>query len=562
MTEKLTQAQTLIELAEDCELFRDPDLDGFATLEVAGHFEVWPIRSATFKQFLVRAFYEIQRRPPGSQALEDALKTLEAMARFDGPLYSVHRRVAGWHGNIYLDLVNEDWEVIEISPDGWQVSSDSPVKFVRAPGMLALPRPLTIGSIYDLKKIINYTNERNFILIVAWLLAALRPTGPYPVAVVLGEHGAAKTSLERNLRSLVDPSSVPVRTAPRCEEDLMIAARNSWVIAFDNLSWMPNWLSDALCRLATGGGLTKRRLYTDADEQLLNAKRPVILNSIEAIAERTDLVDRAIFIELGQIPDSERRTETELDETFRKLSGGILGALCTAVSEGLKNLPNTKLGYLPRMADFATWITACEPALGWQPWLFLKTYNSNRKGAVEKAIEVDLIASSIRVLMDGRGVWEGTATDLLDDLEEVTDERTRKAKAWPKTPVWLSRKMKRSVTFLRAVGIEVVFPGDKDKPRHIRVFRQATKNSAAGGNGGEPAPGLASTIPLNAPPYPANQNSGNDGGKLKPSSDGGSPPYPASRGKKRHLSSSTAGEGSPLPGDDADHQSGDRDDLE
>ena len=489
MSDGPTQSQLLVGLADSCELFRSEDSETFATLRApAGHFETWPIRSAMFKRWLIREFYPTHGKPPGSGALEDALKTLEARAQFEGLTEPVFRRAAGWGGNIYLDLVNDAWEVIEISATEWKVLKQAPVKFVRAPGMLALPRALTTGCIDDLKKVINYTNERNFILIVAWLLAALRPTGPYPVLVILGEHGAAKTSMMRSSRTLVDPSSVPVRTAPRCEEDLMIAARNSWVIAFDNLSKLPDWLSDALCRLATGGGLTKRRLYTDADEQLLNAQRPVILNSIEAVAERTDLVDRAIFIELGQIPDSERRTEAELNNTFRNLAGGILGALYTAACEGLKNLPNTKLPYLPRMADFATWVTACESALGWQAGLFLDTYNSNRRGAVEKAIDVDVIASSIRVLMDGRGVWEGTATELLDDLEKLTDQRTRKAKAWPKTSGWLSQKMKRSVTFLRAIGIEIVFPKDGDNPRLFRVLRQGRDSSAIDAIDAETAP--------------------------------------------------------------------------
>lgn len=536
MTEKLTQAQELVALAEDCELFHNSEFSCFATLEAAGgHFETWPIRSATFKRWLLREFYEATSKPPGNQALEDTLRILEAKAQFDGQAYPVYKRVASCGDRIYIDLVNEAWEVVEISVDGWKVLRNSPLKFTRAPGMMPLPRPLSNGDVTDLRRILNCTSDRNWILIVAWMLAALRPKGPYPIMVVLAEHGAGKTTLMRFLRSLVDPSSVPVRAAPRNEEDLMIAACNSWVIALDNLSWMPNWLSDALCRLATGGGLTKRKLYTDAAEQLLDAQRPIILNSIEAIAERTDLVDRAIFVELGQIPDSERRAQVEIEKEFKRLGGRILGAFLTAVSAGLKNLPSVNLGSLPRMADFATWVTACEPALGWRSGQFLQAYNSNRSGAVEKALEVDLIASAIRKLMSGRSDWQGTATELLDSLEKLADERTRKAKGWPKIPLWLSRKMKRSVTFLREIGIEIVFPADGDKPRLIRI-RQGLQNAEDSAGAAETRTSTDSPARANAA---ATHDRGNDATELKPSTDGGSALSLATRGKKQRLSNSS-----------------------
>src|SRR5271166_2330593 len=89
------------------------------------------------------------------------------------------------------------------------------------------------------------------------------------------------------------PNVAPVRALPREERELMIAANNGHVLAFDNLSSLPGWLSDALCRLASGGSFALRRLYTDADEVLFQAARPAILNGIEDIITRQDLADRA-----------------------------------------------------------------------------------------------------------------------------------------------------------------------------------------------------------------------------------------------------------------------------
>src|SRR6266853_1018080 len=136
-------------------------------------------------------------------------------------------------------------------------------------------------------------------LLTTWLLAALRHGGPYPLLVIAGEQGSAKTVLSKMLRALVDPNVAPVRTLPREERELMIAANNGYLLAFDNLSGLPNWLSDALCRLASGGSFAVRQLYTDDEEVLFQAARPILLNGIEEVVSRPDLGDRAIFLTLA-----------------------------------------------------------------------------------------------------------------------------------------------------------------------------------------------------------------------------------------------------------------------
>src|SRR6478735_3442347 len=138
-------------------------------------------------------------------------------------------------------------------------------------GLLPLPAPQQGGSIESLNPSLNLASHDDFVLIVAWLLAALRPGGPYPLLAISGEQGSAKTVLSKILRALIDPNAAPVRTAPREERDLFIAAGNGHLLAFDNLSDLPAWASDALCRLASGGSFAVRQLYTDRDETLLQA---------------------------------------------------------------------------------------------------------------------------------------------------------------------------------------------------------------------------------------------------------------------------------------------------
>jgi hypothetical protein len=198
----------------------------------------------------------------------------------------------------------------------------------------------------------------------------------------------------------------------------MIAANNGHVLAFDNLSGLPHWLSDALCRLATGGSFAVRQLYTDDEEILFAAARPILLNGIEEVISRPDLGDRAIFLTLPPIGEAHRRPECELWREFATAQPCILGALLDAMVEGLRALGRVQLDTLPRMADFALWATACETAL-WPAGTFARAYAANRRAAIENIIEADPLATCVRAIMASRPMWTGSATDLLPCAPEV-----------------------------------------------------------------------------------------------------------------------------------------------
>src|SRR5262249_3288253 len=244
-----------------------------------------------------------------------------------GPEHPVYVRVAEAEGKVYVDLADEHCRVVEVDPDGWRVLDRSPVRFRRAAGMRALPEPVRGGTIEELRRLINVEDDRAWRLLVAWLLMAFSPRGPYPVLVLGGEHGSAKSWSANRLRELVDPNEAPNRAEPREPRDLMIAARNGWVLALDNISGLPTWLSDGLCRLATGSGFATRELHTDDDEVIFSATRPVILNGIGDVATRSDLIDRSLLLTLPAIPEARRRDERELLRAFAVVRPRILGAL-------------------------------------------------------------------------------------------------------------------------------------------------------------------------------------------------------------------------------------------
>jgi hypothetical protein len=277
----------LIDMAVGAELFHTANGTAFADLMIDGHRETWPIRGAYFRFWLKRRYYESTGAAPSADAIRSALDLLEARVQFDGPQRTIDVRIAEHGGCIYLDLADEHWQAVEIRPDGWQVITCPPVRFRRAAGMLQLPVPVKGGSIEGLASFLNLPDRNDFVLVVAWLLAALRHGGPYPLLAVSGEQGSAKTVLSKVLRALIDPNAAPVRTGPREERDLFIAANNGYLLTFDNLSGLSPCLSDALCRLASGGSFAMRLLYTNLRAYEANCRA-----AIESVVEADPVAAR------------------------------------------------------------------------------------------------------------------------------------------------------------------------------------------------------------------------------------------------------------------------------
>jgi hypothetical protein len=456
-------------LAAGAELTRTPDGKAFMTVTREGRRETWPIRSRDARSFLRLAYYAAVGRSAGGQAVEDACGTLEGMALCQGAERPVHVRLAGDSERVYLDLADVERRLVEVDRRGWRVVTDPPVLFRRPRGLLALPLPERGGGLSALRRLLNLEAERDWYLAVAWMVAALRPQGPYPVLCVHGEQGAAKSTTARMARSPIDPSAAPLRSEPRDGRDVMIAATNGWIVALDNLSSIQPWLSDCLCRLATGGGYATRELYSDNEEVILDAQRPVILTSIEDLATRGDLLDRAIVLTLPAIPEDRRRPEKELWAEYEQARPGLLGALLDALAGALARLPGVRLDRLPRMADFALLGVAVERTLNWPQGAFLDAYRDNRQTAHNIALESSPIVGPLRALA-AEGAWTGTAAELLGELAGRAGEKATRGRDWPSSARTLSGRLRRLAPNLLAVGVTVTFePRRRDGSRPIHI---------------------------------------------------------------------------------------------
>jgi hypothetical protein len=456
-------ATKLIALAEDCELFHDLAREGYGEVSVNGHRETMRIGSKAFREHLSLRFFRREHKAPSLQALTSAIQTIEAHAIFEGSRKDVHVRVADADGDLWLDLGNDAWEAVHITRSGWAVVQNPPIKFVRPAGMLPLPRPEKGGSLSEIMPRFVTISEDALALVGGYELGCLRGRGPYPILNLVGEQGSGKTTLSRLIKRTLDPSKAATRCLPKDERDLMIAAGSQHILALDNLSYIDEQMSDALCRLATGGGLSTRTLYTDRDETIFDSERPIILNAIEDVAVRADLVDRSIIVSVPPLEDARRKPEQEFWDDFEKAHPFILGALCEAASLALNE---TKALPVPsvRMTDFALFVSCGETALGLKAGAFLRAYSQNRRDANETAVEFSAVAQAlIDFSKDLAKKWTGNATQLLAALNAKVSDDVRRSREWPKTPRSLSGRARRVAPNLRGFGIAIRFPDDHNR---------------------------------------------------------------------------------------------------
>jgi hypothetical protein len=471
-----TRDPCLQELEAALDLFQTPSGDPYVTTVNGDTPKTWPIPSAGLRTWLARQLLTVTGSPPASRHVEELIRRLQMWAGVSGLVRSVFVRVGHDAESAYLDLRNAAGEVVRVTGDGWQVMPMHPVRFRRPAGMLALPRPVPGGTLEELRAFVNVGAEADWRLLVAWVIAALQPHGPYPALILQGEQGTAKSTTARVLRALLDPAAAPLRSAPQTERDLVISADQSWLLLFDNLSALPPWLADGLCRIATGGGFATRRLYTNAEQVLIDVSRPIILTGIDDLVTRFDLVDRAIVLQLPPIRASARRPEQVFWQRFAEAHPRLLGAVLTTAATALRHRDEVWLPELPRMADFACWATAVERALDWPTGSTLRAYQRNRDDAILGLIDGRPVAHAVRTLMERRREWVGTATELLRVLDHGTHPSQPHRGSWPSSPVALRNELRRLLPALHAMGIQLDTwrAPNRMRDRMLRLYREQT----------------------------------------------------------------------------------------
>jgi hypothetical protein len=457
---KKSLAERLKSLAlENAELFTTPDGTAHALVAGYGRRECYKIASTPFRRW-VAGLAEDKGLTPNKTAVSDAVFAIEARAFRDGPKKAVYLRLARVDDRIYVDLADHAGRVVEISADGWRTTTDCPVAFVRHENMAPLPVPERGGSFGDLRPFLNVT-EAEFPLVRGFILDCFKAVGPYTVLLINGEQGSAKSTATKILRQIIDPvHKALARRLQRDEYELAIAAQRNAVLFFDNVSSLPQWLSDAIASLATGSGFAVRTLYSQDEETVYGNAVPVCFNGIPDFAESSDLLDRAIRVTLPRIADERRLSEDQFEPAFQAARPRILGAILDAVSAGLRNFETVQLGSLPRMARSARWIAACELALPAGQWSFAEAYERNREELNVLAIDHSPVATALLSWMDQTAIrtgkpWEGSASALHTELLGVVNGLVAMSVGFPKAPNKLSSELRRLAPALSKVGVRV-----------------------------------------------------------------------------------------------------------
>lgn len=481
------------------DLFHDQFDEPHALLRSAPR-EVLKIQSKAFRRWLAHVAWQEMGQAVAGETLQTAIQALEGKALFEGRRIELQVRVAMHEGLVYYDL--GDGRAAKITTEGWKVVRQFPILFRRLPHQKKQVEPVRGGDLKDFLSLVNLGDEGGergqALLLLAWLAVALIPGFPHPLLVAHGPQGAAKSSMFKMIKELLDPSEIRTLSPADCLRELVLHAHNHWFLPLDNLSTLPDWMSDSLSRACTGDGFSKRELFTDTDEVILVFQRIIGLNGINLVVDKPDLLDRSILLPLERIQEKKRIGEAELWGRFNEIKPRLMGALFDAVSEALRIYPEVELSDLPRMADFTEWGAAVAIALGYSSERFLAAYHLAIDAQHKEAISASLVAQAVVCLMDDRNEWQGKPSELLGALNETAESLKIdiRGRGWPKDPNWVWRRLREAQANLEAIGIEI--ERSTDGKRHITI-RKCAKNAVDAADAAANTPSLVQHLQHNPP---------------------------------------------------------------
>lgn len=445
-------------LEQEPELMHDKMGTTFIRIKIDGHFETHPIKSAHVKLWVAREFWNRAGKPAKPEYIKQALEVISSMATFDGEEKTMANRMGESESAFWYDLCDPQWNAVRINGEGWEIIANSPSVFRRHKHQLPQVHPAGNGSVSHVLDFVNISDEQQRLLLQVYLVTSFVPNIPHPIPILFGSQGSAKSTFLRVLRRIIDPSSIELLALPTQSEQLVQQLSHHWAPFYDNVTSLPEWLSDALCRAVTGEGHSKRELYSDDDDVIYSFRCCVGLNGINIAAQKADLLDRSILFNLERIPPEKRQAERTFWERFEQARPLILGGIFDALSKAIVIQKILTLSSLPRMADFTIWGCAAAEALGYSQQEFLSAYRTNIDRQNEEAINEHPVATTIFSFMEGKTSWQGTCTQLLSELETIAGTlkiNTRHA-LWPKAPQALSRRLNEVKTNLDTVGISIV----------------------------------------------------------------------------------------------------------
>lgn len=454
---KPTVAQQMISLGEEIsDLFLDDRGVPHATIRSEDVRRITPLNGSAFGRTLAGKLYERTGLAASREAIVAAQRVLAYRAVAAGTRHELHNRFAWVDDALWIDLADDRQLAVRVTAESWNVASP-PILFRRFRRQAPLPVPASGGDIFRLKSYLNTRADNDLVLLFTWLVAALLGQIPRPILDLHGPQGSAKTTVAKMLRRLTDPSSAPTCYLSRADDELALTFETNAVPIFDNVSSITDRQADLICQAVTGGGFSKRQLFTDSDEVLYAFRRAIILTGINVASVTPDLLDRCLLVQLDRIGRTSRRTETDLWRAFDADAGMIFSGMLDALSTAMRSYMNIARTTVPleRMADFTLWGAAIAEGLGFGRDAFMSAYQRNVMTQTEEIFEADPVARAIRDLLAATHEWSGTASQLLAALRKRLSDSEARGETWPKRAEVLSTRLKILHSTLAEIGIRV-----------------------------------------------------------------------------------------------------------
>ncbi len=462
-------------MRDELVFFHNELKEPFVQIKVDERKEIWACKSKMFKRWLSMIYWVTYQKAINNENINAAINVIESQACFNGNQYLLHNRTAWYENAVWYDLADPKWRAVKITPEGWEIVDKPPILFRRYSHQQPQIDPSREGDVKKLLEFVNVQDEDQKVLLLVWLVSCFIPDFPHPIPNVYGAQGSAKSFLTKLLRKLIDPSAIEAASFPKDMKELVQMLSHHSCIFFDNVSYMPDYLSDALCKAVTGDGFSKRELWTDEEDIIFSFKRCLGVNGICIAARKPDLLERSILFELERVSPDQRKQEHDLLQAFETVRSRIIGGIFDAITKALKIKPSIKLNVLPRMADFVVWGCAIAEALGYTQQQFLNAYYSNIKNQNDEVLQDSLVATAVFQLMETQDEWIGTPSQLLKILKGIAEKQevdVQNEKGFPKAANSLSRILNNLKTNLAEEGISFT-RGSENKKR--LVYLKKTK---------------------------------------------------------------------------------------
>jgi len=465
-------------------LFHDESKDPYMQITVGEHREIWSCKTKMCRRWIAQRYWRKQKKAAGAEALKTALAVIEGKACFDGPMIRLANRITEHEGAIWYDLSDTEWRAVKVTKEGWEVVKNPPVLFKRYSHQKAQSEPVRDGDVNLLFEYLNVSDEEQQILLLVWLIACFVPNIPHPILIIYGPQGSSKSVLCRLVKKIADPSIVETTGFPRNTNELVQLLAHHWCLAFDNVSYLSHDISDELCKAVTGGGLSKRELYSDDDDVLYTIRRCLVINGINLVATKPDILERGILLELERISEKKRMSEGAMIAEFEKDLPKILGGIFSVLQKSLQIEPSIKLSSMPRMADFARWGCAIAQALGQPQERFLAAYQANISRQNDEVLAGSIVAWLLLSFMGTKDSWEGTPTALRNALIQEADDNgatdIAKDRDFPRSANVLGKRVNELMTNLATKGLYIT--RGKEKKRRYFCIRNEKKDVVSVGS--------------------------------------------------------------------------------